>query len=61
MNLRLFLLMCARGATYGAIGPFASVLAVRAGLPVALVGPLAAAAAVLTLLCSQVWGRLGDR
>jgi PPP family 3-phenylpropionic acid transporter len=61
VTLRLFLLMLARGATYGAIGPFASVLAIRAGLPVALVGPLAAAAAVLTLLSAQVWGRFGDR
>lgn len=53
--------MLARGATYGAIGPFASVLAIRAGLPVALVGPLAAAGAVLTLLSAQAWGRFGDR
>lgn len=59
--MRLFLLMIARGATYGAIGPFASVLAIRAGLPVALVGPLAAAGAVITLLCAQAWGRFGDR
>ncbi|HEY5434549.1 MAG TPA: MFS transporter [Candidatus Limnocylindrales bacterium] len=61
MTLRLFLLMVARGATYGAIGPFASVLAIRVGLPVALVGPLAAAGAVLTLLSAQAWGRYGDR
>ena len=61
MTLRLFLLMLVRGATYGAIGPFASVLAIRAGLPVALVGPLAATAAVLTLLSAPVWGRFGDR
>ena len=61
MTLRLFLLMVVRGATYGAIGPFASVLAIRAGLPVALVGPLAAAGAVLTLLSAQAWGRYGDR
>ena len=61
MTLRLFFLMVVRGATYGAIGPFASVLAIRAGLPVALVGPLAAAGAVLTLLSAQAWGRYGDR
>jgi MFS family permease len=61
VTLRLFLLMVARGATYGSIGPFASVLAIRAGLPVALVGPLAAAGSVLTLAFAQAWGRLGDR
>ena len=61
VTLRLFLLMVVRGATYGAIAPFASVLAIRAGLPVALVGPLAAAGAVLTLLSAQAWGRYGDR
>ena len=53
--------MVVRGATYGAIGPFASVLAIRAGLPVALVGPLAAAGAALTLVSAQAWGRYGDR
>jgi MFS family permease len=58
---RLFLLMVARGATYGAIGPFASVLAIRAGLPVAFVGPLAAASSVLTLVFAQAWGGWGDR
>jgi DHA1 family bicyclomycin/chloramphenicol resistance-like MFS transporter len=61
VTLRLFFLMVVRGATYGAIVPFASVLAIRAGLPVALVGPLAAAGAVLTLLSAQAWGRYGDR
>jgi MFS family permease len=61
LTLRLFLLMIARGATYGSIGPFASVLAIRAGLPIALVGPLAAAASVLTLVFAQAWGRFGDR
>ena len=61
MTHRLFLLMVVRGATYGAIGPFASVLAVRAGLPVAFVGPLAAASSVLTLVFAQAWGGWGDR
>lgn len=61
MNRRLFLLMVARGATYGAIGPYASVLAIRAGLPLAFVGPLAAASAVLTLVFAQAWGAFGDR
>ncbi len=61
MTLRLLFLMVARGATYGAIGPFASVLAIQAGLPVALLGPLAATGAVLTLVSAQAWGRYGDR
>jgi MFS family permease len=61
VTLRLFLLMAVRGATYGAISPYATVLAIRAGLPVAFVGPLAAVSAVLTLGFAQAWGRSGDR
>lgn len=61
MNGRLFLLMALRGATYGAIGPFATVLAIRAGLPVALVGPLAAVGSVIALVFAPTWGRFGDR
>jgi len=61
VELPLLALMLLRGATYGAFGPFATVLLIRAGLPPALVGPLAAAAAVGTLVFAPTWGRLGDR
>ena len=61
MELRLLVIMFLRGSTYGAFGPFASVLVIQAGLPTALVGPLAAAGAVATLLFAPMWGRLGDR
>jgi MFS family permease len=53
--------MFLRGSSYGAFGPFATVLVIQAGLPPALVGPLAAAGAVATLLFAPAWGRLGDR
>ena len=58
---RLLVLFLLRGSIYGSIVPFAAVLLIRAGLPPALVGPLAAAAAVTTLVCAPTWGRLGDR
>jgi MFS family permease len=61
MSLRLLVLMFLRGSSYGAFGPFASVLMIQAGLPPALVGPLAAAGAIATLLFAPTWGRLGDR
>lgn len=61
MTLRLLALFLLRGASYGAIGPFAAVLLIDAGLPAAFVGPLAAAAAVVTLVAAPTWGRLGDR
>ncbi len=61
MTLRLLALFLLRGSSYGAIGPFAAVLLINAGLPAALVGPLAAAAAILTLIAAPTWGRLGDR
>src|SRR5487761_2694556 len=53
--------MFLRGSSIGAIGPFATVLLIRAGLSPALIGPLAAGGAVLTLLFAPTWGRLGDR
>jgi MFS family permease len=61
MNRRLFLLMVARGSTFGALSPYLTVLAIRAGLPVALVGPLSAASAIITLIVAQAWGGFGDR
>lgn len=61
MELRLLVIMFLRGSAYGAFGPFATVLVIQAGLPTALVGPLAAAGAVVTLLFAPAWGRLGDR
>ncbi|MHB8893187.1 MAG: MFS transporter [Candidatus Limnocylindrales bacterium] len=61
MELRLLVIMFLRGSTYGSFGPFATVLVIQAGLPTALVGPLAAAGAVATLLFAPTWGRLGDR
>jgi MFS family permease len=57
----LALLMLIRGSTFGAIAPFATVLALRAGLPAGLLGPVAAAAAVITLVMSPLWGSAGDR
>ena len=56
--LALFLV---RGSCYGAIGPFATILLLNAGLPATLIGPLAAAGSILTLLFAPTWGRLGDR
>ena len=61
MTLRLLILMFLRGSGYGAFGPFASVLMIQAGLPPALVGPLAAVGAIATLVFAPTWGRLGDR
>lgn len=61
MILRLLGLFLLRGAGYGAFGPFATVLLIKAGLPPALVGPLAAAGAITTLVAAPTWGRLGDR
>ena len=61
MGYRLLAIMFLRGSSIGAIGPFATVLLIRAGLSPALIGPLAAGGAVLTLLFAPTWGRLGDR
>ena len=60
-SIRLALLLFARGAVFGAILPFATVLALRAGLPAALLGPVAAAGAIATLLVAPAWGSAGDR
>jgi MFS family permease len=61
MTLRLLVLFLLRGTCYGAIAPFAAVLLIDHGLPPAFVGPMAAAAAILTLVAAPTWGRLGDR
>jgi MFS family permease len=61
VTLRLLALFLLRGSVYGTVGPFAAVLLINAGLPAALVGPLAAVAAVVTLVAAPTWGRLGDR
>ncbi len=61
MTLRLAILFLLRGSCYGAIGPFAAVVLLERGLPPALIAPLAAAAAILTLIAAPTWGRLGDR
>ena len=61
MGYRLLALFLVRGSCYGAIGPFATVLLIGAHLPATLIGPVAAAGSVLTLLFAPTWGRLGDR
>lgn len=61
MPLRLVALMSARGAIYGVTLPFLSLLVLRAGLPPALIGPLAALAALATLAVSPLWARGADR
>lgn len=61
MPLRLFVLMFLRGASFGAIGPFAGVLALGAGVPSGLLGPIAGAGAIVTLIAAPLWGGLGDR
>lgn len=59
-SARLVLLLFTRGSIFGAIAPFATVLALRAGLPPALLGPLAAAGAVTILFVAPAWGSAGD-
>ena len=61
VTLRALALMLVRGAVNGGVGPFATVILIEAGLAAAWVGPLAAVAAVATLLTAPAWGRLGDR
>jgi MFS family permease len=61
LALRMLALMLVRGAVNGTIAPFATVLLIQVGLAPALVGPLAAGAAIATLLGAPGWGRLGDR
>lgn len=61
MLARLFGLMVLRGAVYGALGPFLSVVLLVGGLPLPLLGPLAGVGALITLVVAPWWGRLGDR
>jgi MFS family permease len=61
VTLRALVLMILRGMVNGTVAPFATVILIEAGLSAALVGPLAAGAAVATLLTAPAWGRLGDR
>jgi MFS family permease len=60
VSLRALGVMLVRGSVNGAVFPFATVLLIEAGLEPAWIGPLAALAAVATLLCAPAWGRLGD-
>jgi PPP family 3-phenylpropionic acid transporter len=61
VTLRAFALMLLRGSVNGTVSPYGTVLLIEAGLAPALLGPLAAAAAIMTLLTAPTWGRLGDR
>lgn len=61
VTLRALALMLTRGAVNGTVSPYGTVLLIEAGLPPALLGPLAAVAAFATLLSAPTWGRLGDR
>lgn len=61
MSFRLFILMTLRGAAFGAIAPFAGVLALDAGLAPGLLGPIAGAGAIATLIAAPFWGGLADR
>ncbi len=61
VTLRAFAVMLLRGSVNGTVMPYGTVLVLEAGMAPALLGPLAAAAAVMTLLTAPAWGRLGDR
>ena len=61
VTLRALALMLVRGSVNGTVAPYGTVLLIEAGLPPALLGPLAALAAIATLLTAPAWGRLGDR
>ena len=61
VTLRAFAVMLLRGSVNGTVLPYATVLLIEAGLAPALLGPLAAIAAIITLLTAPAWGRLGDR
>ncbi len=61
MTLRALALMLARGSVSGTVAPYGTVILLEAGLPPALLGPLAALGAIATLLAAPTWGRLGDR
>ena len=61
VTLRALALMLARGSVGGTVAPYGTVILLEAGLPPALLGPLAALGAIATLLAAPTWGRLGDR
>ena len=61
VTLRALALMLVRGSVNGTVAPYGTVLLIEAGLPPALLGPLAALAAIATLLTAPAWGRLGAR
>jgi PPP family 3-phenylpropionic acid transporter len=61
VTLRALALMLVRGSVNGTVMPYGTVLLIEAGLAPALLGPLAAAAAIVTLLTAPTWGRFGDR
>jgi len=61
VTLRALALMLVRGLVNGTVMPYGTVILIEAGLAPALLGPLAAAAAIATLLTAPTWGRLGDR
>lgn len=61
VTLRSFAVMLLRGSVNGTVMPYGTVLLIEAGLAPALLGPLAAVAAIMTLLTAPAWGRLGDR
>lgn len=58
---RALALMLLRGAVNGTVAPYGTVILIEVGLAPALLGPLAALAAIATLLAAPTWGRLGDR
>lgn len=61
LTLRMLVVMLIRGAVNGTLAPFATVLLVQVGLAPELLGPVAAGAAVATLVGAPAWGRLGDQ
>jgi MFS family permease len=61
VTLRSFAVMLVRGSVNGTVMPYGTVLLIEAGVAPALLGPLAAVGAIMTLLTAPAWGRLGDR
>jgi MFS family permease len=61
VTLRSFAVMLVRGSVNGTVMPYGTVLLLEAGMAPALLGPLAAVGAIMTLLTAPAWGRLGDR
>ncbi len=47
--------MLIRGSINGTVAPFATVLLIQAGLAPALLGPVAALAAIATLVAAPTW------